>query len=510
MQQREPTKKVGNNPDNKAFAIRLFSDTLDMESAFKVKVWIGGVNVLQHTTNDGKRQIQDYFVFSEQRWIWGKQVDETTARQFRVFGHSKASYVRIITLTFPYHPSLSSNIDVNLRLSARAQLKGDNIVKEVEIEIIPREQRPRTPSSLARYRQSSRSPTAADSSTRRSRSESPAATLVHTDTEISISSHSMTPSTGPTTPQGSTPTLDENTVVSFSSTSSSGTASSQGCSCHLDRPEKQDRPAGLESIHSTPEPGASTNPHQMVIGTGGLIRQIVEKDQHPDWIDKPDGSVTLKFKIFDPEFFEEATDIPLGDPGGNYKDPVPNPPDKCFRSHRPIVQHPKRLRKDLLSPMELEGVGGEDERNAFLSLWGEALNQPRKEQTPWPPTAGLMTERPKGPEPEKEGEKKKPEPQKPTELEPKPQPEPVSQQPKPLPVPVSDKPEKQDRNNSNNSNSSNNMEPPRPRDMPRSIPTTRTSRCTTDMVKKESSTKRWKSKWRRFITFMKRALSPGS
>ncbi|KAK3956627.1 hypothetical protein QBC32DRAFT_109269 [Pseudoneurospora amorphoporcata] len=77
--------------DDKAFAIRMFSSSPDMESAFKVKVRIGGVNVLQHTTTDGKQQSQDYFVVSEQKWVWGKQVDETTARQFRVFGHSRKS-----------------------------------------------------------------------------------------------------------------------------------------------------------------------------------------------------------------------------------------------------------------------------------------------------------------------------------------------------------------------------------------------------------------------------------
>ena len=61
------------------------------ESAFKVKVRVGGVNVLQHTTH-GKKS-QDYFVVSEQKWVWGKQVDEKTARQFRVFGREKEKYV---------------------------------------------------------------------------------------------------------------------------------------------------------------------------------------------------------------------------------------------------------------------------------------------------------------------------------------------------------------------------------------------------------------------------------
>lgn len=340
------------------------------------------------------------------------------------------------------------------RLSARSQLKGDNLVKEVEIEIMSREQRPRTPpSSLAHYRSRSRSPRD-DFPNIRLRRELPAATLVQPDTEISIFSNNyMTPSTsiGPTTPQGSTSTLDENTVVPFSSSSSSGTvASSQGCSCHL----KED----LESIHSTPESGAAENPHQMVVGTGGLVCQIVERDQHPDFTDTGE-SITLKFKIFDPEYFEEATDIPLGNPGGNYEEKLPNPPHRCFKPVPPIVQDPERLRKDLLSPMELEGLGTAEENDlqAFLRLQAEALNQPRKDQPPWR-TAGLMMEKPE---------------------------------------------EKQECNKSNNSSSTEH----RPRGVPRSTPT---GRCTTGFTREKSSTKKgWKSKWRKFIRAMRRLLSPG-
>lgn len=33
----------------------------------------------------------------------------------------------------------------------------------------------------------------------------------------------------------------------------------------------------------------------MVVGTGGLIEQIVHPDKHPEWIN--DSTVTLKFKI---------------------------------------------------------------------------------------------------------------------------------------------------------------------------------------------------------------------
>lgn len=75
--------------DDKAFAIRMVGDC--KESAFKVKVWIGGVNVLQHTMH-GKKS-QDYFVVSEQKWVWGKQVGKDTARQFRVFSSGKEKYV---------------------------------------------------------------------------------------------------------------------------------------------------------------------------------------------------------------------------------------------------------------------------------------------------------------------------------------------------------------------------------------------------------------------------------
>lgn len=61
------------------------------DSAFKVKVRVGGVNVLQHTIN-GERS-QDYFVVSEQKWVWGTQVGKDTARQFRVFRHGREKYV---------------------------------------------------------------------------------------------------------------------------------------------------------------------------------------------------------------------------------------------------------------------------------------------------------------------------------------------------------------------------------------------------------------------------------
>lgn len=84
---------LGLSTDDKAFAIRM-SGTTSSESAFKAKVSVGGVNVIQHTTTDGKDTLpQDYFVVSEQEWIWGTQVGKDTARQFRVFGRHRERYV---------------------------------------------------------------------------------------------------------------------------------------------------------------------------------------------------------------------------------------------------------------------------------------------------------------------------------------------------------------------------------------------------------------------------------
>lgn len=77
--------------DDKAFAIRMVGNS--KESAFKVKVRVGGVNVLQHTTHGEKSQ--DYFVISEQKWVWGKQVSKDTARQFRVFRRGRERYLYV-------------------------------------------------------------------------------------------------------------------------------------------------------------------------------------------------------------------------------------------------------------------------------------------------------------------------------------------------------------------------------------------------------------------------------
>lgn len=173
-------------------------------------------------------------------------------------------------------------------------------------------------------------------------------------------------------------------------------------------------PSDQESIHSGPE--EDMLPHQMVVGAGGLIEQIVHPDKHPNWID--DCTVTLKFKIVDPGYLEtEARVKKLGTTGGNFGE-VPNPLEATFRKHAPVVADPDGLRRNIRSPMELEimevagtmnvngnrenslpgpgssklpadsGVGlagertegnGGEEENAqdFDSLTKEARNQPR-------------------------------------------------------------------------------------------------------------------------------------
>lgn len=119
-----------------------------------------------------------------------------------------------------------------------------------------------------------------------------------------------------------------------------------------------------ESIHSDPE--EDMLPHQMVVGTGGLIEQIVCPDKHPEWID--DKTVTLKFKIVDNprhlpkhlQNLEEPEKIAVGGmrvretgPGGNYRE-VPNLPAGTFQALAPIVTDPDGLRRDIRSPMEME------------------------------------------------------------------------------------------------------------------------------------------------------------
>lgn len=174
-----------------------------------------------------------------------------------------------------------------------------------------------------------------------------------------------------------------------------------------------------ESIHSDPE--EDMLPHQKVVGTGGLIEQIVCPDKHPEWID--DETVTLKFKIVDDprhlpkhvQNLEEPDKIAVGGmrnrgtgPGGNYRE-MPNPPTGTFRAFAPVVTDPDGLRPDIRSPMEIDpsddGIGespespidsgegsmGEREQDrgetddggeegderGFPVLWEEAENQPR-------------------------------------------------------------------------------------------------------------------------------------
>lgn len=106
-------------------------------------------------------------------------------------------------------------------------------------------------------------------------------------------------------------------------------------------------------------------PHQMVVGTGGLIEQIVHTDKHPgpEWIDE--CTVTLKFKIVDPDYLKKEAGVKkVGILGGNYRE-VPNPPNGTFRGHAPVVTDPDGLRRDIRSPMEMEmelnrNAGGKD------------------------------------------------------------------------------------------------------------------------------------------------------
>ncbi|KAJ4385070.1 hypothetical protein N0V85_008280, partial [Neurospora sp. IMI 360204] len=109
-------------------------------------------------------------------------------------------------------------------------------------------------------------------------------------------------------------------------------------------------PSDQESIHSSPE--EDMLPHQMIVGTGGLVEQIVHPNKHPEWID--DCTVTLKFKIVDPDYLKKEAGVKkVGILGGNYRE-VPNPPNGTFRGHAPVVTNPEGLRQDIRSPMEME------------------------------------------------------------------------------------------------------------------------------------------------------------
>ncbi|KAK1780210.1 hypothetical protein QBC45DRAFT_391699 [Copromyces sp. CBS 386.78] len=441
--------------DDKAFAIRIVGDC--KESAFKVKVRIGGVNVLQHTTH-GKKS-QDYFVVSEQKWIWGKQVGKDTARQFRVFRRERE------------------------RLSLRFQLRKDNIKKEVEIEITSRRlglpwppprmtmgdvdefipqfpqfpqppspppqpaypaySCPHAPSPVPYYHAmpapqvavQGRTSTYTGPSTPYSygmRPPPPSQLISHQiDWEDRTSEYvSMPPVMTAYQRQQSHAEVTEPATFSFSDGRSSSLLTSQQTSqapsladvdliasisygyeaptpplpseflsqpsqpqaFHPRPPElilnltssppsppspeveisevlpaaaaASNPPSDQESIHSDPEEDMLQ--HQMVVGAGGLIEQIVHPDQHPDWID--DCTVTLKFKIVDPKYLQTEGGVKtLGTPGGNYRE-VPNPPDGTFRGHAPVVTDPEELRRDIRSPMELETM---DAGTKFLNMNGE-------------------------------------------------------------------------------------------------------------------------------------------
>ncbi|KAK3399916.1 hypothetical protein B0T20DRAFT_452066 [Sordaria brevicollis] len=225
------------------------NDTDCPKSAFKVQVKVGGVNIIQHqhTTKDGgKKQPQDYFVVSEQEWIWGTQVDKDTARQFRVFGRKR------------------------------------------ERQVI--------------------SDTTSETST------------------LADSSHDHEPS-------------DQQQFNSFSSTSST-------------------------NRHPQPPHLGEESPHEMVIGTGGLIRQVIHPDKQPDsWTEDPDSTITLRFKIFNPtkpNHFRKITGLELGNPGGNWND-KPNPAKKFFGRQKPVVENPEEMRGDIRSPEEIGSDGEDDE-----------------------------------------------------------------------------------------------------------------------------------------------------
>ncbi|KAK3399915.1 hypothetical protein B0T20DRAFT_350909 [Sordaria brevicollis] len=494
--------------DDKAFAIRMTGDS--KESAFKVKVWIGGVNVLQHTTHG--KNTQDYFVVSEQKWVWGKQVGKDTARQFRVFRSGRE------------------------RLSLRYQLQKNNIKKEVEVEITSRRiahphlhpdyfYRPHVPCRMTLgdadedsspvYGSCTLPPPPPPTTFHELPSDNrvsptiveqgiparplpcyqpqqyqfaPAVTgnscrlyevideppsidfpelhhimeyphhtaairydpqedeVVYPACNIEVSSYSPTdfietcqsrddsPSIPPPQQAGSQypdlvdPDLITNIsydyeaplpqeiedLLNMPSTRpsnlgdtlpclpESAAASPRSSSLDVALPPavvplppstttiSQEPPptSNQESIHSSPEEDMLT--HQMVVGTGGLIEQIVHADKHPEWID--DCTVTIKFKIVDPEYLETEAGVKnLGTTGGNFGE-APNPPERLFRKHAPVVEDPDGLRRDIRSPMEME-----TEMSAF------GVEEPLKTKLPADSGVGLTGERAEG-DGEEEGE----------------------------------------------------------------------------------------------------------
>ena len=128
-----------------------------------------------------------------------------------------------------------------------------------------------------------------------------------------------------------------------------------------------------ETIQANPEEKMLA--HQMVVGTGGLIEQIVHPDKHPEWIDC--NTVTLKFKIVDPEYLEKEAGVKtLGFHGGNYQD-MPNTPSDVFRAYAPVVPDPEELRPDIRSPMEL-GIMN------LIAVNGEGMGPTRPEASRLP------------------------------------------------------------------------------------------------------------------------------
>ncbi|CCC09117.1 unnamed protein product [Sordaria macrospora k-hell] len=327
----------------------------------------------------------------------GKQIGKKTARQFRVFGRERE------------------------KLSLRHQLRNDNIKKEVEIEITSRRRPPPTTrcSSLhdrwgyeATKRSSYVSSPSSSSSSMSWNNAGPSALspalmlqpripqknyealsyinsyVPPDDDSPSSSIRRMSP--GPGYFQHEVDSSDNNAcllepvevperpgavltpeppspgaIVVHASPSPSSTSSEvhvmMGCSHRI----ASSQPVSYqESIDSDPE--EDILPDQMVVGTGGLIEQIVFPDKHPEWID--DCTVTLKFKIVDnPRHFPKNVQslvkpkhqavgerrISGPEPGGNYRE-VPNPPAGIFQGLAPVVTDPDRLRQDIRSPMEME------------------------------------------------------------------------------------------------------------------------------------------------------------
>ncbi|KAM5374712.1 hypothetical protein ACJZ2D_006356 [Fusarium nematophilum] len=74
-----------------ALAIRLFDVTPDW--LFKVKILVGGVNVASPTSQEH----QDYFVAPDQEWIYGVRVRDDLVRQFQVLKRPKKGTMRAMT-----------------------------------------------------------------------------------------------------------------------------------------------------------------------------------------------------------------------------------------------------------------------------------------------------------------------------------------------------------------------------------------------------------------------------